>query len=86
VSVDANNIRPGTYQARIASGANSAISPAQASVGDEVEFDFDSNSNDVAAGATRIASAFIQNGRVQADLLDASGAVAATGSAGCSAR
>jgi hypothetical protein len=84
VSVDGNNLRPGTYQARILSAPNSAAAPAKASVGDEVEFDFDSNPNDVASGATSIPAAFIQNRRVQGDLLDASGAVVATATVTCS--
>jgi hypothetical protein len=83
VSVDGSGVRPGTFQARILSGANSAAAPARASVGDEVEFDFDSNPNDVAAGATSIPAVFIQNGSVQGDLLDAAGAVLATATAGC---
>jgi hypothetical protein len=86
ISVDGNNLRPGAYQARIVSGANSAAAPAKTSVGDEVEFDFDSNPNDVAAGAVRIPAGFIQNGRVQGDLLDASGVMVATAVGDCSAR
>jgi hypothetical protein len=86
VSVDGNNLRPGTYQARIFSAPNSAAAAAKPSVGDEVEFDFDSNANDVAAGATSIPATFIQNGRVQGDLLDASGAVVATATSNCSAQ
>ena len=60
VSVDGNGIATGSYQAVVTSGANSATAPAHQTIGDEVEFDFDSDSEDIAAGATAIASDFIQ--------------------------
>lgn len=86
VSVDGNNLRAGTYQARISSGPNQARSAARPSIGDEVEFDFDSNPNDVAAGATSIANTFIQGGQVQGELLDVAGVPVATATVGCSVR
>jgi hypothetical protein len=86
ISVDGNNLRAGMYQARVSSGANQMVAAPAATVGDEVEFDFDSNANDVTAGATRIASTFIQNGRVQGDLLDTAGALVASATATCSVR
>ena len=86
VSVDARNVTSGTYQARITSGANSATAAARASIGDEVEFDFDSDPDDVAAGATSIAGTFIQNGTVRGELLNASGAVVLSANASCSVR
>ena len=86
VSVDARNVARGTYQARITSGANSATAAAQASVADEVEFDFDSDRGDIAAGATAIAASFIQNGSVHGELLDGAGTVVATATASCAVR
>ena len=88
VSVDGNNLSPrgGMFSARISSGANTAAAPARAAIGDQAEFDFDSNPADIRAGATAIARNFIQGGSVSADILDASGAVVATASAACRAR
>ncbi len=74
------------FSARIASGANTAAAPARTAIGDQAEFDFDSNPADIRAGATAIARNFIQGGSVSADILDASGAVVATASAACRAR
>jgi len=86
VSVDARNVASGTYQARITSGINSATGAARASIGDEVEFDFDSDRGDVAAGATSIAGTFIQNGAVRGELLNPSGALVLSAVATCSVR
>jgi hypothetical protein len=87
ISVDGNNLRPrnGTFTARVRSGANSATSGARRAIGDEVEFDFDSNPNDVAAGATRISRGFIVGGRVTAQILR-NGTVVRSGSASCRVR
>jgi hypothetical protein len=60
ISVDGTNLVAGTYGAQVLSGTNTAAAGLQASVGDEAEFDFDSDPGDVAAGATPIASTFIQ--------------------------
>jgi len=60
ISVDGNNLANGSYQARVTSGANTATAPAHQTIGDEVEFDFDSNGTDIAAGATAIGANFIQ--------------------------
>jgi hypothetical protein len=60
ISVDGDNLATGTYQAMVTSGTNSATAPAQQTIGDEVEFDFDSDAGDIAAGATAIAADFIQ--------------------------
>ena len=85
-SVDGNNLASGIYRARLTSGANSATSGTQRTVGDEVEFDFDSNRNDIAAGATAIAANFIQGGRVRGELLSSSGAVVASATVECRVR
>ena len=87
VSVDGNNLRSGAaYFAIVTSGANQAQSGVAAAVGDEVEFDLDSNPADVAQGAVAIASNFIVDGRVAAQLRDAGGNVVASGSAICRVR
>jgi hypothetical protein len=86
ISVDGNNLQAGTYAARVTSGTNHATAPAKATLSDEVEFDFDSNRNDVAEGATAISLNFIQNARVQADLLDGAGALVASATGSCSTR
>jgi len=62
ISVDGKDLVPGNYSATVASGTNSALSLVQSTIGDEVEFDFDSSANDVAQGATEISADFIQNG------------------------
>jgi hypothetical protein len=59
ISVDGNDLATGSYQATVVSGANSATAPAHPTVGDEVEFDFDSDAGDIAAGATAISADFI---------------------------
>lgn len=73
ISVDGNDLAPGTYSARVVSGANQKTSALQAAVGDEAEFDFDSNPKDIAAGATPIAADFIQGGQVVGKILDTNG-------------
>src|SRR5215468_3907770 len=60
ISVDGDNLATGTYQAMVTSGANTATAPARQTIGDQVEFDFDSDAGDIAAGATAIAANFIQ--------------------------
>ncbi|MBK7352957.1 MAG: hypothetical protein IPJ05_04520 [Nitrosomonas sp.] len=70
VSVDGNNLIPSNYSAKITSGSNTKISAYKPSVGDEIGFDFDSDRNDVAAGAIRISSSFIQNGQVTGELIN----------------
>jgi hypothetical protein len=83
VSVDGNDLRAGSYSARVISGANAASSGLQATVGDEVEFDFDSEPDDIAAGATAIGSDFIQGGQVTGQILDAGGAVVVESTVPC---
>ncbi len=74
-SVDGNNLRiGGNFKGRIMSGSNTETSPVQTAVGDEAEFDFDSDLDDVAEGATEITANFIQDGRVTGKILDAAGA------------
>jgi len=92
ISVDGNNLSPrnGTWSARVSSGANAATAPAIQGVGDEVEFDFSSQPNDIAAGATRIARNFITvnpgGPDVSASIVDAAGNVVVSAAADCRTR
>jgi hypothetical protein len=91
ISVDGNNLRPlnGRWSAVVRSGVNVASASAQTAIGDEVEFDFDSAPDDIAAGAVAISRSFITPGAgpdVTAQILNASGAAVASGSAECSVR
>jgi hypothetical protein len=91
ISVDGNNLTPlnGRFSALVRSGTNLAAAPAQTAIGDEVEFDFDSNPANIAAGATPIAVNFIQvmaGPDVSARILNAAGNIVATGSADCTVR
>ena len=91
ISVDANDLAPqgGTFRARVTAAGGTMTSSVQQAVGDEVEFDFDSNSNDVAEGATAIAASFI-TARSEADvvgeLLTDAGQVVASQSVDCQFR
>eukprot|EP01036_Dinobryon_divergens_P052101 gene52101-69713_t len=82
-SVDGKNLASGNYTAVLVSGANTAQSPAEATVGDEVEFDFDSNPRDIRQGATAIKSNFIVNNRATGKLLNSAGKVVAQQTATC---
>ena len=83
VSVDGNNLISGNYSAKITSGANTKVSAYKPSVGDEIEFDLDSDRNDVAAGAIRISSSFIQNGQVTGELINEKGFTVASSTSAC---
>lgn len=85
ISVDGNGLATGTYQARVTSGANMATAPAQQTIGDQVEFDFDSDAGDIAAGATAIAADFIQGAppQVTGAILTLGGSVVVEATADC---
>ncbi|MGM9487148.1 hypothetical protein [Ideonella sp. YS5] len=85
-SVDGSNLASGNYSAVLVSGANSAQSLPKHTVGDEVEFDFDSNRRDVRQGATEIAKNFIVNGQATGKLLNANGNVVASKTVNCRQR
>lgn len=70
-SVDGSNLNNGQYRAVLKSGTNTKRSPYDQTVGDEVQFDFDSNPNDVAEGATAVSANFIVDGRVRGYLVNA---------------
>lgn len=84
-SVDGNNLPAGTYAARLVSGTNTATSGLAPTVGDEVEFDFDSAPDDIAAGATAIAADFIQGtpAQVTGEILDGAENVVASATVLC---
>ncbi len=73
-SVDGNNLATGSYRAILKSGTKTATSSFDNTVGDEVEFDFDSAAADIAEGATAIPASFIVDGRVKAYLVNTAGA------------
>jgi hypothetical protein len=88
ISVDANNVSPrnGRFRARVRAAGGTATSALKRAVGDEVEFDFDSNTE---RGATRIPANFIR-ARAGADvigqLLNANGVVVASRGVECGFR
>lgn len=89
ISVDAKNLTQANamYSVRVISGSNQSTHVPLTAIGDEVEFDFDSNPADIAAGAQSISSGFIVGGAVQAALFDATGQmVAGPISAACRVR
>lgn len=85
VSVDGFALASGSYRAQAISAGNQAVSGARAAVGGQVELDFDSAANDIAAGATRISAAFVQGTppQVTGRILNSVGAVVAQASAFC---
>jgi hypothetical protein len=85
-SVDGSNLASGNYSAKLTSGANSAQTGLKATIGDEVEFDFDSNRRDVRRGATEIAKNFIVGGQATGTLLNEAGKVVASKTVNCRQR
>ena len=85
ISVDGDGLTVGAYKAIVISGANSKTSGAKPTVGDEVEFDFDSAAADIAAGATAISRTFIQ-GAVTGKIVNAKGSVVASDTVACRTR
>jgi hypothetical protein len=88
ISVDASGLTPATgrFRARVTAAGGTVTSPLKRAVGGQDEFDFDSNPNDVAAGATRIPATFIRarsGPDVVARVLNAAGVVVATRSGEC---
>jgi hypothetical protein len=74
------------YSASIVSGGNSAASIGRPLVRGEVEFDFDSNPADIAAGATAIAPTFISGGSVSANIVHPNGGTVLSATAACRVR
>ena len=87
-SVDGSGVR-GTYYAKLTSGGATVKSKNQVAdpVTREVEFDFDSNPRDIAAGATKISSTFIKGASVVGTIFNAStNAAVASAKADCRVR
>lgn len=71
ISVDGRNLAPGRlYRCRAQSGINVRTTVLKRAVGDELECDFDSNPNNIAAGATRIPPDFIRGRQVTGKILN----------------
>lgn len=85
-SVDGSGLAAGSYRGVIVSGGNTAQSPAEAAIGDEVEFDFDSNPVDIREGATAISSTFVVNRQVTGKIVDAAGRTVASDTVACRIR
>ena len=88
ISVDASGLSPATgrFRARVTAAGGTVTSPLQRAVGGQAEFDFDSNPNDISAGATPIPATFIRarsGPDVVARVLNAAGVVVATRSGEC---
>ena len=88
ISVDGSGLVPraGNFRARVTASGGTVTSAAQRAVAGQDEFDFDSNPNDIRAGATRVPANFITartGPDVVARILNASGQVVATASAEC---
>ena len=86
ISVDGRSLVPGQYRCQARSGSNQKTTALVASVGAEVECDFDSARADIAAGATAIPGNFIQGGQVTGKLIDAAGFTVASDTVSCRAR
>ena len=90
ISVDGHKLAPlpagQMYRAQVVSGANSATSPGEALVGDEVEFDFDSDRGDIAEGAVAIPANFIVNGNVTGKILAPDGSTVISDTVACRVR
>jgi hypothetical protein len=71
-SVDGSNLDPGSYRAVLKSGTKTVTTSFQVAIGDEAQFDFDSNQADIADGATALPLTFIVNGRVKGYLVNES--------------
>ena len=63
ISVDARDLADGTYTVTVSSASMVSVG-GLAPFGDEIEVDFDSNPDDVAAGATAIGPDFVKDGSV----------------------
>lgn len=86
VSVDGDGLAAGSYRAIAVSGGNSATSAnAQSPVSGQVEFDFDSDARDIAAGATAITPGFL-SGSVTGKIVNSNGATVISDTVACRVR
>ncbi|MGR9052211.1 MAG: hypothetical protein ACU84J_06140 [Gammaproteobacteria bacterium] len=81
IDVKGNHVVTGSYQAVVQSGNNQVESGFKAAVGDEVEFDFDSEVGE--NSDVLVASDFIQNNSVSAEIKDQNGNSIGTDDAVC---
>ena len=91
ISVDGRNLIPrnGSFRARVRAAGGTGTSAAKRAVAGEDEFDFDSNPNDIAAGAKRIPANFIaarSGPDVIGEILNGQGQVVASSGADCRLR
>ena len=91
ISVDASGLVPssGRFRARVTAAGGTITSALKRAVGGQDEFDFDSNPNDIRAGATAISATFIRartGPDVVARMLNEAGQVVATKGADCAIR
>lgn len=86
VSVDGKRLGAGTFTTSAVSGGNMANSAPVAAVGGEVETDYSSRPNDIAAGAVAIVPSFIVGGTVTGKVIDASGNTVISDTASCRVR
>ncbi len=90
ISVDADGLGNGSYRASARSGTSAAVysKNLKTPVGDEVEFDFDSNTADIKAGATAIPVNFIKGNRVVGNIYkrNSTGTLSLVGSVGATCK
>jgi hypothetical protein len=91
ISVDGFNVSPrnGSFRARVRAAGGSVTSPVRRAIGDQVEFDFDSDRGDIARGATQISARFIvarSGPDVIGELLNSQGRVVASRGVDCQLR
>ncbi len=85
ISVDGKNLASGSYSSTVTSGSNEISSQVRSTIGDEIEFDFDSEANE--AGATSISPDFIQGAKVAAKIIkNVSGETVLTATVDCATR
>jgi hypothetical protein len=63
-----------------------AISKPEATIGDEIETDYDSRPADIRAGATQIAATFIVGGSVTGKIVNATGHTVVSDTVACRVR
>jgi hypothetical protein len=90
VSVDGKDLAPlpggQMYRAQVVSGGNVATSEGEPLVRGQVEFDFDSDPADIAAGATPIPSTFAMSGNVTGKILLPDGSTLISDTVACRVR
>ena len=86
ISIDGKDLAPGTYTTVAVSGSNMAVSKPEATIGDEIETDYDSRPADIRAGATQIAATFIVGGSVTGKIVNATGHTVVSDTVACRVR